>query len=252
MLLNSIWKICLLSIYRVAGGKIVWTAHNIEPHFPKYRRLNRGLRRLWAKLPHKIHVHCHYAVTVMAVFLNVDHKKFFVAEHPVYPAKIIPKSNARKALLKIIPELTTTEGKTFYLMIGYIAAYKGIREIIEIFLTLPVNQVLIIAGLVKKNEEPYFQQLQYLKKGKSNIVLYPNYIVDEELSVMLSAVDYVVFNFSVILTSGSVALAQSYQQKIIIPNIGCMQELKGADVIKFNTPQELQQLFTDFLRPEKA
>jgi len=251
MLLNSIWKICSISLYRLAGGKVVWTAHNIEPHFQGFRRLNLIFRRFWAKLPHKIHVHCQQAVAVMSPLLHVNEDKFFVAEHPVYPAKIIPKNNAREMLRNIIPERSNLSEKTVYLMFGYIAAYKGIREIVEIFRDLPLDRMLIIAGPVKKNETAYFQQLQKLKKGKPNIILLKKYIPNEEMSIVLSAVDYAIFNFSNILTSGSVVLAQCYKKKIIIPNIGCLQEMSGPNIFKFDTLPQLRQILSGFQHPEK-
>lgn len=252
MLLNAIWKICLISTYRLAGGKVIWTAHNIEPHFHKFRRLNRIFRRVWAKIPHKIHVHCQHAVSVMSPLLHVDANKFFVAAHPDYPAKIIPKNHARKLLEKILPGQLNLSEKTVYLMFGYIAAYKGIREVIEIFRNLPLDRMLIIAGPVKKNENAYFQQLQALIEGKSNIILLKKYISDEEMSALLNAVDYVIFNFSKILTSGCVVLSQSYQKKIIIPNIGCLREMSGPNIYKFDTLQQLQQTLSELQRPEKS
>ena len=236
-LLIVLWKLCLLIMYKFAGGKIVWTVHNKYPHVKKYLNLNFTFRKLLAKMAVRIHVHCTGAISIMAPILNVPQDKFFVVNHPYYPITLVDKKAAVNYLNQNM-NIILNPSKPIFLMYGAIAHYKGIINVIKLF--IENNNQLIIAGTGKKGEEQYLKEIEVLLQGLQSIFLLHHFVSQEEEKHLFNAVDCVIFNFEEILSSGSVMLALSYKKDIIIPNIGCLKELLKPNVYKFNSQSKLK------------
>lgn len=239
--LNVLWKIFWIALYKLAGGKVVWTIHNINPHEKKFRFLNKAIRRVWSKIPDKFHVHCQKAREIISPVLAISLDRFFIVAHPPYPAEIMDRQKALELLRrKYLPELDSSS--TIFLMFGYIAEYKGILEVIEIFKNLGDSKVLLVAGPVKRNNKKYFESMANLAGRSRNILLIEKYIPEEDVAIFLNACDCALFNFSDILSSGGVELALGYHKKIIIPNKGCLEELEGEGIYKFGNRNELRNI----------
>ncbi len=247
MLLNLLWKLFWAALYRLAGGKIVWTVHNRVPHAPKYRWLNRALRRLWAKIPHRIHVHCQTAIPLLVPVLGVPPDKFFVVPHPQYPARLVPPFRARQWFREHYPAVTLEQAVPVFMMFGYIAEYKGILEVMEIFSRQAAGQ-LIIAGALKQGNRGYLGALQKIERSAPNVHLIVAHIPEAHIPMFLGTADYLIFNYSDILESGGVMLGKSYHCRLIVPNRGCLRELSGKNVWKFDTGAELAQLIEKLVK----
>lgn len=237
--LNVVWKIFWIVLYKLAGGKVVWTIHNKIPHEKKFRFLNKTIRKLWVMMPDKFHVHCQEAQKIISHLFAIDPQKFFIVAHPSYPAEIMNQEKSR-VLLRRKYSLNNLDDSSFlFLTFGYIAEYKGIIEVIEIFKNLGQQKVLLIAGPVKRSNEKYFGRIANSAKDSSNILLINEYIPEEDVAIFFNACDCVLFNFHDILNSGGVELALSYHKKIIIPNQGCLKEIQGENIYKFDHQDEL-------------
>jgi glycosyltransferase involved in cell wall biosynthesis len=182
----------------------------------------------------------------MAAVLKVKEDKFFVIKHPEFPAEIFPKSRAVELLGKKYKRNIGTAGSKNFLMFGAIAGYKGILQAAGIFKDLP-GKNLIIAGPVKRWDKKYFKEVTAASKGLTNIFIYPEVIPDEMVPAFINSADFLLFNFSGILTSGSVTLGISYKKKIILPAEGCLRELNDDNIIKFEpgSIEELKHILTD-------
>ena len=246
-LLIILWKTFWMIIYRLAGAKIIWTVHNQYPHLHKYRKLNIILRKLWTKIPNKLHVHCRSAIDIMSPILNVSPDKFIVFPHPDYPVKIVDKSKSVSELNRKYFNEYLSSSKTIFLMFGYVAEYKGILEVVRTFKRLKNNdKVLIIAGAPKRGNEKYISLLKNEIQDVENIYTYFDLIPEKDISLFYNATDYVVFNYHEILSSGSVVLAMNYQKKIILSPKGCLKELKktgGKNITFFHDIEELYTVF---------
>lgn len=236
-LLVLLWKMGTLLLYKFTGGNIVWSVHNKYPHRNKHLFINSFFQRLMASIAVKIHVHCKEAVTIMIPILKAAPDKFCIIEHPIYSVKRIDHGQARTYLVKeIIQNINTS--KPLFLMFGNIAEYKGIIDIIPI-IEEDIGQ-LIIAGKCKKGETIYLHRIEKAVAGKKHIHLINRFISKEEEIYLFNAIDCVIFNFSDILSSGSVILALSYKKDMVVPNIGCLKELSGPNIFKFNSQSELK------------
>lgn len=236
-----------LVIYRMSGGTVVWTLHNKLPHDNPYLRINRRIRRSFAKLSTKLHVHCNAAINEMSTFLKVSKHKFFVVRHPDYPVKSISREEALDGIKGKYSHYLQDEKdiqlhEEIYLMLGQIKPYKGIEELVDLFLnnTRLSNKKLLIAGRIK--DDAYGNRLIQKTKTSKHIILIPEFIPDEDAPLFFNFCTYVIFNYRAILTSGGAIEALNYKKKIIAPNKGCLSDLEGNEVTKFDSFDELEKI----------
>jgi glycosyltransferase involved in cell wall biosynthesis len=241
---GMIWKLFWITVFKLINGKIIWTIHNTMPHSSNYILLNRAVRKYMAHLADRLQVHCKSAVNIMSPLLNVGKDNFFIIEHPVFPVENMEKNKAVYFLNKKFFHGKILSNDKLFLMFGEIAAYKGIKEVIEIFNYLEQDKKLIIAGTVKKGNEKYYSEMLSLIKNDKQILIESKRINDEDVPVFFNSIDFVLFNFRDVLTSGSVVLALNYKKDVIIPQMGCLNEIVGKNVIKFKTQEELKNILT--------
>ncbi len=239
---NLLWKISLLMIYRLSGGVVVWTAHNLHPHHGRMPRANRWLRRIWARIPNFIHVHCQSAAEMTAETYRLPPEKFVVIPHPPYPVYPCHEENPRSYIARKYLGQAPLTDRPLFLMPGYIAEYKGLLEVARLCADLPARPQLLIAGAVKTGSEEYAGRLLALAEQQAHIHVIPRHIPEAELPLFFAAADYVLFNYRAILQSGAVVLARCYQKPVIVPAIGCLQELSGPDVWHFSDTEQLRKI----------
>lgn len=233
-----LWKTFWLILYKIMGGKIVWTVHNKYPHNQRFLKINKVLRIFIAKLSTKIHVHCNSAIEIMSTILNTDKSKFFVVEHPIYEVNIYDKDIARNQLKNKYH--IEVHQKNVYLMFGLIAEYKGIDKVAEIFSEIP-SSILIIAGKPKIGNEDYYQKIISYSRF-DNIYIVDKLIPTNDVDIFFNSCDCVIFNYTDILTSGGIILAQSYNKNIITSSKGCMKDIISSKIKKIKSYKELKKV----------
>ncbi len=242
--LGITWKLFWFILYKIFGGKIIWTVHNRYPHHNKYIYLNKKIRKFLAGLADKLHVNCKSAIEIVAPILKVERNKFFGIKHPDFPADIFGKDKAIENLNKKYFNNQLNSDDKIFLMFGAIAEYKGIKEVIEIFKSINEKNKLIIAGFVKRGNHKYFNELKTLSDN-NRIFLEGSLIPDEDVPYFLNSADYTIFNYKDILTSGGIELAMSYQKKVIAPQLGCIKDIEYSGLIIFDGKKEsLEQIIT--------
>jgi len=241
------WKLFWIILYKILGGKIIWTVHNRYPHHNKYIYFNKKIRKFLAGLADKLHVNCKAAIEIVAPILSVDVNKFFATKHPYFPASIFGKDKAMEMVNKKYFNNQLKADDKIFLMFGAIAEYKGIKEVIEIFKSLNEKNKLIIAGFVKRGNHKYFNELKALSDNK-RIFLDGSLVPDEDVPYFLNSADYTIFNYKDILTSGGVALAMSYKKNIIAPLIGCLKEFKNEKIIFFDANEKRNENLSSIIK----
>lgn len=230
-------KLLPLFLFMLLGGNVIWTVHNHAPHHGKYPKLNRQIRQLFASRCRLMLVHSEAAREAVLSRFSVPKEKVQIVKHPHYPVERIPCEEAAERLATILP----VTKRPLFLMYGYIAAYKGIEEIVDLFSNS--DATLIVAGKIK--EQDYFEVVQTKAQKCENIVLLPRFITTEEEEALFSYVDAVLFNFTTILTSGSLILAGSYGAHIITKSFDSAipEEFK---VTTFDTIQQLKTILAEY------
>ena len=239
-----IWRTFWILIFRLVGGKIVWTVHNIAPHHGKYRLYNKISRRFLALIASKLHVHCDSAVDLMAKKLGVRKKKFFIVELPHYPSYEMSKEAALKELNEKYVNNSIEKNDLVFLSFGLIGKYKRIKETVEIFTQLEERKKLIIAGKVRNVEQEYLEEIKELVKDSTNIFLINQAIPNEEIPILFNSVDYLILNYKQVLTSAVLKLGLSYGRHVIAVDQGCISEEKDDKIIKFKDEFQLKEIIT--------
>ncbi|MEX0720662.1 MAG: hypothetical protein WD059_08350 [Balneolaceae bacterium] len=251
-LLGMPWKILCIRLFKLFGGKIVWTLHNEFPHDQKYLKLHSFLHRKMASWADKLHVHCNTAVEIMSNRLDVSKNKFFVRPHPKFPSTIQSKN---EAITHLIEEYgcDLQPGIPLLLMFGNISRYKQIEKVAEIVNDLPLESKLLIVGPIKKGNMSLYKELKNLEQGSQRIKLIPRFIKEEHVPWFYNAADICLFNYREILSSGGIHLALSYQRIIISPDKGCISEIQGAqNVHLFENEEEFKKLLIREIKSTNA
>tara|TARA_R110002096_G_scaffold28203_4_gene85623 strand:- start:7624 stop:8631 length:1008 start_codon:yes stop_codon:yes gene_type:complete len=236
-LMGMPWKLIWILLYKLVGGKLIWTIHNEEPHDQKFLSMHLFLHKTMARLANAIHVHCATAGKTMSAKLGVSLTKFHVIPHPSFPAKSIPRKESIETLNTSFG-LDLEPSKPLALIFGQISHYKQIEEILVDFRDDDSIQFLIV-GTVKKGNEELGESLRRLASEYSHIHLIDTFIKDSHLPFIFNASDVCLFNYKRLLTSGGVHMALSYNIDIIAPKLGCIAELESnPSVFLFETNTE--------------
>jgi len=227
-----------LALARLLGYRIVWTMHELSPTWPMrpawLERLGRGLLA-WAA--HVVIVHCHEAKRLLARKLG-RWWRVCVLPVPTY-AEFYPQNLSRveaRAALEIAPDCFVIG------FVGGIRPNKGLEDLVAVFGQLDdPNSRLLIAGKPWPPED-YVAVLQQLAATDTRIRFHAEEVPDQDLQLYLTATDVVVFPFKHVLTSSSVALAMSFGRPVVVPRLGCLPELVGADAGILYEPGDIASL----------
>jgi glycosyltransferase involved in cell wall biosynthesis len=211
-----------LRLARIAGSRIVWTAHDLFRHDrgvdPAERRFMRSLFRL----SDAVIVHCQKAADSLLESLGVGGAagaKVRVIPHGHYRGAYpdtITRADARQRLA--LPDEAMVVAFT-----GWVRPYKGVAELIDAFAQLEAADArLVVAG--KPLDEAYAARLAAQAERDGRVSLRLGFVPDEDLQVYLRAADVVAAPFLEIFTSGSVLLAMSFERAVIAPRRGCVTE----------------------------
>lgn len=209
-----------LNNFKFAGTKIIWTAHNLNPHEKKYKNL---IYPTIVKESHGIIVQSQigkkllinkYPFAVKKQIITIPHGNYI----GVYPNEITKKQARDK--LKIIEE------ETVFLNFGLQRDYKNVYLVYQAFKkSLKLNnhiRLLIFGQPFTIRRKIFFLYLKYFQK---KVTVIPSYIPDNEIQIYFNAADIAIFAYKNIFMSGSVILAESFGLPIIAPNIGCLPDL---------------------------
>jgi glycosyltransferase involved in cell wall biosynthesis len=227
-------------LFLLAGGRVLWTVHNPRPHVNRFVGLNLWYCRLMAHLTTRFHVHNQEAVKAVDELYGYPGTKVAVLAHPHFPVRPVPKSEARAGLRAKYG--VETEGRKVFIMFGFIASFKGIREVAALFKDVdPSKGLLIIAGQPRGNEPEYAASLRS-DYAFPAVALFDRSIPEEDVNLFMCAADFAVFNQSYALNSSGMTLADDYGCHIIAPDLEATSILDAKSMSKFRTPAELAEL----------
>ncbi len=246
-MLGMIYKMKLLWLYKLFGGKLVWTVHNLHPHDGKWLNVHRILHRWMAKKSDQILVHSKSQINQVSESYDVNSEKIEIIPHPAYPAEIISKKKAVSKLNSKF-DLSLDENKIIVGSFGAISAYKNFEQSIKLLDQIGFTGYFLIFGYVKKGQLPLHNRLEEVAKKYDWLIYCPGFVEEEEIPSIMNAIDYCLFNFRDIFTSGSVELARSYKKQIIAPDIGILNDLNTQKNVRlFKTDEELKALLTSLM-----
>jgi glycosyltransferase involved in cell wall biosynthesis len=237
-----------LRLARLAGMRIVWTAHDLFRHDRAEDAAERAFMRSLFDLADAVIVHCSSAADALLATLGVEptarggepaaRDKVHVIPHGHYRGAY-PDDISREAARA---RLDLPAAARVVAFTGWVRAYKGVTELVVAFGTLPEPYArLVIAGQAVDAE--YAARLTALVDADPRVRLDLGFVPDEELQVYLRAADVIACPFLEIFTSGSVLLAMSFERAIIAPRRGCVTDAldeAGGILYDADDPQGLE------------
>ena len=239
------YKLLCIALFKLFGGKLVWTIHNLTPHNKKWLRVNKWVQRWMAKRSDEILAHTPTAKKLAAQYLNIPESDISVFPHPPFPTHKIKREKALQALSTEF-DVSFDSSVTQFLTVGTVSAYKQIPLIVEALQSCSGKWQLIIAGFVKKGQHQEHHRILNLVHKENRIIYLPRFIEEHQYPLLLSAADVCVFNFDAILYSGGVEMARSYDKPIIAPELGGLADLKDDSHVKlFRNQKEFKNLLQE-------
>lgn len=212
-----------LALAKARGIKIVWTAHNLQPHEPVHPVLVAGFWRVFSTL-------------VDGVFsLSTTGGKLLAEHHPALARKLLsvtPHGDYRSSYpnqlsrVEARAKLQLPERCTVILFFGRILRYKNVSSLIDSFRGLSDPDIrLVIAGACA--EASLQAELRTRAGDDERIVLRLNTVSDEDTQAYFNSANLVALPFTNILNSGSVLLALGFNVPVLSKHSGALPELQG-------------------------
>jgi glycosyltransferase involved in cell wall biosynthesis len=207
-----------LRAFQRSGGRIAYTAHNLDPHEAASEPERRALGEIVA-LADVLHAHDRATADALAArygrregVVVIPHGHYLSA----YP-NTVTRAAARAAL-------DLPEDGFVYACIGLLRPYKGLEELLPAFNALRDERArLLVAG--KAADPRYAQRLAALTGDDPRIRLQPEYVPGEALQLYFNAADIAALPYRQITTSGAAMMAFSFGAPVLAPAIGAFPEL---------------------------
>jgi glycosyltransferase involved in cell wall biosynthesis len=208
-------------ITRVKKKPIFHTLHNMHNHAKRWLWVERQMYTYFLKKCSRIRVYSQTTKDKIVKTFGLVPQKIHIIDdvpfHFYYP-NTATKEESRKFL-------NIKANQYVYLFQGMIKPYKGIDDLIEAFLSLKIeNNLLIIAG--PTDNMAYVQHLRSLVVKKADNIIFVNeFISIDNLQYYFNAADVVVLPFKNIEHSSSIDLAMSFAKPIITLRTGFIADL---------------------------
>ena len=217
--LATVWFVLLLILLRWSGVRVTLVMHQVVGDFVALEGKNftSVIKNLVKEI---LYASIKLGTDKMIVFeqelknyLGGD-DKIIVVPHFVTPTPAIDQAACRQ-------ELGWSQDQHYLLCFGYIAPYKGIRELLELWPQQLGSVHLIIAGGANPNHadspqvHTYINQVQELAQAKG--VEVTGFVPEEKMPLYLSACDAMIFPYKIFMSSsGPLAFAFSYSKPVIL------------------------------------
>ncbi len=195
---------------RLAGIKIIWTAHNLFPHDTKDYSL-QYFQRLWlVRVCNLIFVHFEGAKALISQKFWVSPRKMITVHHGLYD-QVYPNTVTKEQARTFC---RIDNDKKVFLYFGLIKPYKNLEAVVAAFKKLQdPNAVLLLAGNVTN---PEYKQAIIALMNDNRIQYEFSYIDDKNVQYYFNACDCVILPYQKIFTSGAALLAMTFHKPIIM------------------------------------
>jgi D-inositol-3-phosphate glycosyltransferase len=128
---------------------------------------------------------------------------------------------------KALAELKLSSDNSYILFFGFIRAYKGLDLLIETFSDMRLRNrklKLIIAGEFYEDSAPYNELIRKYNL-ENDIVIFDNFIKDNEVPLFFSAADLVVQPYKSATQSGVTQIAYYFDKPMLVTDVGGLREI---------------------------
>lgn len=218
-----------LDAFRAAGGRLVWTVHNVLPHGTRWEALDRDLRREVVARADIVHVLSAGTVEAAAPWYEIPAAKVLHVPHPAYTGVYpddVSDAEARE-------RYGFGRDEVVFGFVGNLRPYKGLDDLLAAFEAVVAaapdgrRRRLLIAG--KPADDPAIDTFLAQASALPEVVVDARSIPAAELSIPLRASDVIVLPYRASLNSGALLLALTFGRPVIAAASPHVTETVGPD-----------------------
>ncbi|MFC7402659.1 glycosyltransferase [Citricoccus sp. GCM10030269] len=217
--------------FRQAGGKLVWTVHNVINHDAAFLDEELRLQQAIADAADLIHVMSEDTPELVQDFLRLPRERVICVPHPSYLGSYedyLPRDHAR-IMLGLEPD------EIVYAVVGAIKAYKGIERLVEAFnLALERSdrpRRLIIAGGADSDRST--RELIRQLRMHPYVLVQDRRVPGDHVQRLLRAADVMVLPHERALNSGGALLGPSFGLPLVAGRVGVLPGLLSEEFTEF-------------------
>jgi len=223
-----------LCYVKILNKKIIWTLHNLYPHYTSRVLItDYVMRYILVLLSDLIFVHGDNSrKTVIKEFPIAAKPKIRVIEHGNYIESVMNNIDVEEARKK----LDLNHSEFVYLSLGKANPYKGLENLLVAYNNVTDgNDKMIIAGKFPKKEyyHSIVSKIKEIDPAGERIILMDRRIDDNELQTFMNAANVMVLPYKKrsVMSSGIALMSLSFGLPIIAPAIGNFVDLLKSDSV---------------------
>ena len=211
-----------LDRYRDAGGRLIWTVHNILPHATRFEDEEARLSADVAERCDVIHTMAAATPEIVAPWYRIPPEKTLQVPHPSYIGAYedwITREQARH-------ELRVGPDEIVHVVLGAIRPYKGLSELLDAWDAIATDGTprrLVIAG--GPTEEAGIAELLDRAAAHPSVLLHAGTVARTDVQIYLRAADHAVLPYVRSLNSGALLLALTFGLPAVVPAGGGLAEV---------------------------
>jgi glycosyltransferase involved in cell wall biosynthesis len=208
--------------YLDAGGRLVWTVHNIIPHGAEFEREEAALSSDIVDRCAAVHVMSASTPRLVAEWFAIPAAKVLEVPHPSYAGAyedVVSREQARH-------ELGIAPDEIVHVVVGAIKPYKGLNELLDAWDAMAADDVprrLVIAG--GPTDEPGVSDVLERAAIHPTVLIHARKIPGAEMQNFLRAADVAVLPYLRSLNSGALMLALTFGLPVVVPAGGGLAEV---------------------------
>ncbi|RNL61201.1 glycosyltransferase [Nocardioides marmoriginsengisoli] len=222
-----------------AGGRLIWTVHNVLPHDTSHRWAELELAQLLADRAEKIQVLSAATLDAVEGLYDLDPRKVVLIEHASYRGEY-PDWITREAARK---RLGLKEGERALIALGGIRPYKGLDNLVDVFDDLVAEDPtlrLLVAG--QPVDVDAAADLEARCSDNPRVIAFFEEVPGDQLQVWMKAADLAVLPYRNILNSGAFLLAQTFGLPVVAPRSGALRAWEEEPHVQLFEPRDPSSL----------
>lgn len=202
--------VAMIWLAKLLGYKLVWSAHNVMPHFTSSEKLEKRMRLFILEQFDLVVGHAENCENDLINVFGISGKKYVLAPHGHYEGLYLP-TESRDAVIR---SLQTEQSTRLILLMGGRQDYKGVGDFIRVWVQRGrrSGMTLVITGELD-------QDLESLIVGRNDVRRRPQRPGRYELANLVAAADFVALPYRRITTSGAYFMALTLQVPVIAPTL---------------------------------
>jgi glycosyltransferase involved in cell wall biosynthesis len=226
-----------LDAYRAAGGRLMWTVHNVLPHEAAHHEQEARLAQAVADHADVVHVLSESTVAATASDYYLDPARVRCIPHSsylgVYP-DWVSRAGARR-------RLGLTDEHRVLLSFGHLRPYKGVDRLLDhVEASGDPDVRLLVAGPLAR--QPGARDLRRRLQASSRTRSVTHRVPDDRIQVWMRAADVSVLPYTRVLNSGAFLLAETFGLPVVAPREGALAEREGEAHVRLFGDDDFEQV----------